>query len=466
MLQNLVRGDSAAKAGERYSTIVRFLLPEYITSLIIYSMPFWIDSYFIGQLESTVAYAALGSTNNLVHLLIKIAEAFSIGTVIIAGGQNGRNDYHGAGRTIRDSFWITFALGLFFSTALFFGAQSIYLWYGVPHAVAQRGVPFLQLRAIGIFFTFISLAFIGFLRGVKNTRAPMKTFIFGALVFLFFDYVLIFGKCGFPRLGLYGSAWASLFQYVAISVILLGYILWNKKYYKYAINLFSILKEKSYVSHLASVSWPVILDKATMAMSYIWLGKMIAPMGTSCIATFCVIKDIERFAFLPAIACAQVITFLVSNDRGARNWLAISENIKRVVVIAFFTVFFLLFLFSLHIEKIVYFFDRQREFTELVVYAFPIVSILVIFDLLQLILSGALRGAGNVKTVMLVRFAVCFGYFMPVSYMLTKMPIQDEAIKFIAIYGSFYLGSGIMSIAYMYRFRSENWNKVMDKQRQ
>ena len=465
MLRSLISRNSQNRVGERYTTIIKFLLPEYVTSLVIYSMPFWIDSYFIGQLESTAAYAALGSTNNLLHLLIKIAEAFSVGTVIIAGGQNGRNDYRNAGRTIRDSFWITFVLGLLFSGFLFFAAQSIYLWYGVPYAIAQYGVPFLRLRAIGVFFTFISLAFIGFLRGVKNTRAPMKIFTFGALIFVFFDYVLIFGKYGFPKLGLYGSAWASLFQYMAICIVLVGYVLWNKKYCKYTIKLFSVFKEKSYALHLASVSWPVIFDKATMAISYIWLGKMIASMGTSCVATFCIIKDIERFALLPAIACAQVITFLVSNDCGARNWLAVSENIKKVVVIASGTVLCLLFLCSLHVEAVVYFFDRQREFTDLVVSVFPIISVLVIFDLLQLILSGALRGAGNVKLVMLVRFVVCFGYFMPVSYMLANMPIQSETVKFIVIYGSFYLGSGIMSIAYLYQLRVDHWNQTISEKR-
>lgn len=126
MLRSLISRNSQDRVGERYTTIIKFLLPEYVTSLVIYSMPFWIDSYFIGQLESTVAYAALGSTNNLLHLLIKIAEAFSVGTVIIAGGQNGRNDYRNAGRTIRDSFWITFVLGLLFSGFLFF-CCSVYL---------------------------------------------------------------------------------------------------------------------------------------------------------------------------------------------------------------------------------------------------------------------------------------------------------------------------------------------------
>lgn len=460
LVTSYITGVTDTEHGEQYGSLFGYFVPEFITTLVLYSLPIWIDAYFIGQLESTSTYAALGSTNNLLHLLVKTAEAFSIGTVILAGYHNGIHQFEEAGKTIRDAFWTTLLLGSCISLALFFGAPFIYHWYGVSSEVVSYGVPFLRLRAVGIFFTFLSLAFIGFLRGIKNTRAPMKMFIVGAFIFIIFDYALIFGKFGFPQLGLQGSAWATMIQYGFISAVAMFYVLFNHKYRKYAIDLFSLFKGKTVIRDLVYVSWPVICDKATLAMAYIWLGKMIAPMGTSCVATFCIIKDMERFAFLPAIACAQVITFLVSNDYGSHNWLAIKTNIKKITFIASVMVFTILLTCSVYAQNIVALFDKKGEFTPLAVKAFPLISMLVICDIAQLILSGALRGAGNVKTVMLVRFAVCFGFFIPVSYIVSHLAIKDELLKFILIYGSFYLGNGLMSIAYIHRFRSTHWNKV------
>src|SRR5205814_376061 len=135
-------------------------------------------------------------------------------------------------------------------------------------------------------------------------------------LFVFFDYVLIFGKWGFPEMGLQGSALATIIQYGSMMTLALCYVLFNKKNLKYGIKLLSALTDISYVKHLLSISWPVVLDKAIMAWAYVWLGKMIATMGTGGIAAFCVVKDMERFSFLPAIAFVQVITFLVSNDVG------------------------------------------------------------------------------------------------------------------------------------------------------
>jgi len=443
--------------GENYRTLLGYFLPEFITNFLLYAMPFWLDAAFIGSLESVNTYATLGVTNGFLHLIIKVGEALSVGTIVLSGQFNGQSSFENAGRAIRDAFWITTILGIAFGSALFFGAHTIYQWYGVSEEIIALGVPFLRLRAIGVLCMFIYLALVGFLRGIKNSRTPMKIFIFGSMLFVFFDYVLIFGKWGFPTMGLQGSAIATVIQYSSMMLIALAYVLCNKKNLKYGISLFSALTDISYVKHLLILSWPVVLDKAIMAWSYVWLGRMIATMGTKGIAAFCVVKDMERFAFLPALAFAQIITFLVSNDFGIQNWDGIKSNIKKVLFLASSMVIFILGLFIYKSAYIIGIFDKKGDFTSIAMQAFPILSIFIIFDLLQLILSGALRGAGNVRIVMIVRFVTCFAYFVPVSFLLSQWNFADEAIKLILLYGSFYIGNALMSIWYIRRFRGESW---------
>ncbi len=443
--------------GEGYGRILRYFFPEFISALVLYSLPFWLDAYFVGQLESISMYATLGATNNLIHFIIKLAESISVGVVIMSGQFNGRQENHKVGRTVADTFWSTCFLGALISSFLFFGAHAIYVWYDVPQDMIAFGIPFLRLRAFSVFFIFLYMALIGFLRGVKNTKTPMVIFIIGSAIFLFFDYALILGNFGFPRMELQGSAVASLIQYGVMVLLVLGYILLNKQYRKYGIDLLKTIADRTYVKQLFFLSWPVMIDKATMAWSYIWLCKMINPMGTCTVAAFCVVKDMERFAFLPAIAFAQVITFLVSNDYGMRNWAAIKSNLKKICFMSSIAVFSVLFLFALNPAPIIRFFDRKGEFTLLAAYAFPILSVLVFFDLVQLILSGALRGAGNVRVVMYVRLAICLGYFVPLSYMISTIDFQSATLKFILLYGSFYFGNALMSIVYIGRLRGELW---------
>ena len=457
LLASYVAGITDVKHGENYNTILSYFFFEYITNLVLYAVPFWLDAMFIGRLESTTMYATLGVTNNFIHLIIKIAEALSVGTVVLSGQFNGKSAYQSVGRTIRDAFWVTCIVGLVFFLLLYSGAYWIYAWYGISEEIIKLGVPFLRLRAISVLFMFVFFALIGFLRGIKNTRTPMKIFMGGALVFIFFDYVLILGKWGFPAMGLQGSALASVLQYGFMFFIALCYVIFDKKNKKYGIELFSVLKDTSYLKKLLKLSWPVVLDKAVLASAYIWLAKMIASMGTCGIAAFCVVKDMERFAIIPATAFAHVITFLVSNDFGIKNWEGIKSNIKKIIFMCSIIVGVILILFSCWPEHIIHLFDKKGEFTALAARAFPILSILAFFDLLQLILSGAMRGTGNMRVVMTVRLVIVLGYFMPLSYFLSRLDIQDQTLKFILVYGSFYLGNALMSIVYINRFRGEDW---------
>ena len=443
--------------GEKYGTLLRYFLPEFITNFLLYAMPFWLDSFFISSLASVDAYAALGVTNSFLHLIIKIGEALSVGTIVLSGQFNGQGSFDNVGRTFRDAFWITTILGLLFGGILFFGAHAIYTWYGVSEEIIKLGVPFLRLRAIGVLCMFIYLALIGFLRGIKNSRTPMKIFIFGSILFVLFDYMLVLGKWGFPALGLQGSAIATIIQYGSMMAIAMCYVLFNKKNRKYGINLLSALTDISYIKHLLFISWPVILDKAIMAWAYVWLGKMVATMSTGGVAAFCVVKDMERFAFLPGLAFAQIITFLVSNDVGIQNWDNVKINIKKILFLSSGMVAAILGVFIYTRSFIIHMFDRKGEFSDIAMQAFPLLSIFIMFDLLQLILSGALRGAGNVRIVMIVRFVTCFCYFVPISYLLSKWTFNNEAVKLTLLYGSFYVGNGLMSIWYIRRFRSEHW---------
>jgi putative MATE family efflux protein len=465
MKKNIVRsyieGITNHEQGESYAAILYYFMPEFITNLVVYSMPLFLDGFFIGALKSTPAYATLGVTNNIIHLCIKVAEALAVSTVILSGQFNGQKEYKKVGDTMRDAFWVTCLIGLFFCGLLFYGGEWIYRWYGVAPEIIALGLPYIRLRAIGVLFMFIYFAFVGFLRSVKNTRSPMKIFMCGALIFVVADYAFIFGHFGLPAYGLQGSAIATLLQYVSMTVIALLYVVFSEKNRKYGVALFSIFSSQHEIASFLKVSWPVIIDKATLAFAYIWLGTCIAPMGTNAISAFNAIKDMERFAFLPAIAFAHVITFLVSNNVGARDMHAVKVNLKKILLLGSGMVAFILLLMVLFTSNVLALLDKRGDFTNLAVAVFPWISGFVIFDLLQLILSGALRGAGNIHTVMLVRCMIIFGFFIPVSWIITLFNFDSNVLKIVLIYASFYIGNGLMSLFYIKRFRGEEWKTLV-----
>ena len=85
-----------------------------------------------------------------------------------------------------------------------------------------------------------------------------------------------------------------------------------------------------------------MIDKSILALSYVVLLMHLTPLGTNVLAGFNAVREMEQFSFLPALAFAQIISLLVSNDVGSRRWNGIKSNIKKVLFMSICFVFSIL----------------------------------------------------------------------------------------------------------------------------
>ncbi|MCL4380314.1 MATE family efflux transporter [Candidatus Dependentiae bacterium] len=444
------------KSGQSWHSIAAIFWPEFVTALVLFVLPQLIDVRLVAELTSTTMTATVGLSTRLLHFFMKVAEGLAVGIIVICGQANGAGNRHRLGVTINDALWVSVFFGLIFGITLYLTAPFIYSCMATSDAMATMGVAFVRLRAVGVFCTFVFFGAAACMRGLKDTKTPMLIYLIGALVYILADYGLIFGYWGLPALGLQGSAWAGVIQY-AIMASLSLLLLYTGRY-REQLNL--RLRWPTGLSAAIAViqlSWPVIIDKATIVFAYLWLLKTLQPMGETVVASFCTVNDLEKIAYLPATACAHVVTVLASNEFGAGNWEGIKSCIKKVFFMAAIGVCAILLLLCIDPVYVVHQFDLKGDFTAFAATVFPIISLLVFFDVLQMILAGALRGVSDARSVMITRLLVCFGYFVPVSYIASKLPIESCLVKSILIYALFYVGHALMSAIYIYRFRTDQW---------
>jgi putative MATE family efflux protein len=440
--------------GESYASLASYLYPELITVFILSSVTTCVDALFVGHLRSTSLYAALGATSILMHLIIKLADGLSVGAVVLCGYYNGLKRPLDAGRAALNACYVTLFFGGCIATALYWGAPCIYQWYGVTPKIAAYGIELLRIRTIGIFAMFIFFALIGFLRGIKNTKTPMHLFVMGAIVFTVADYVLIFGTPWTPSLGFRGSAIAFSLQYIVMAIGALVVVFSGSLRRTYQSDVAGY--DRSIAQLIVLLSWPVMVDKAILALAKVWLAKLIAPLGKQALASFTVIKDIEMLAFVPALACAHVATFLASNYYGQRDWQGFTTTMRRIIIIALVCVAIILCVVCISPEPVIALFDRKGAFTRHAASALPVISIFVGLDVVQLLLSAILRGVGDVRTVMMVRVIGSVCCVLPLALLCSYLPFTPF-IRFILIYGSFYMGGGVMSFLYWRRLMGESW---------
>lgn len=448
------------REGESVYDIIKYWLPELISSMILLTLPPLIDSYIVANSETLVSYGALAMAVNFLYTLTKFAESIPVAAMAVIGRYNGAKSYEDCGDSLGSTFWLTILLGGLQFVVILFAAATIYRWLGVPEEMVTIGAPFLRLKSFGVFLIFTLLGLTGFMRGVKNTTMPMYINLIGIATFIFFDIALVLGKFGFPRLSLHGSAIATILQYGVMNAIAAAYIMLNPEYKKYFKRVFFTLFSHKKAWQIINLSWPIIIDKTSFAMSYIWLAKMIAGMGTYAIATYDVVKNLERFAFVPAMAFAQIITFLVSNRLGENDPDGASANMKKILILSMLSVGFCLGIMCWKANYFVSLFDPRGSFTAFAAAVLPLISMFVVFDLIQVILAGALRGAGDVRAVMWTRFGVSVFFFGPAAYIVNLLPIGNIVVKFSLLYCTYYLSTGAMAFFFLHRALSHKWQKT------
>lgn len=440
--------------------ILCYFLPELITAIVTTLLLSNIDGRFVAHLKSTEAFAALSMTSTLFFLLHKIGEGLQVGTIIVCGRFQGKKEYLEVGRVATAALWITGIIGGIIALVLCVNADLIYHIYCKSDGIAVLGAPLLRIRAISIFFMFLYYALVGFLRGIKDTRSVMYFFVLGMITFVFFDYALIFGAWGFPALGLEGSAVAFVIQYAVMFLGAFVYIFSKAEYRPYAISWWT----SGMMPHIRSIcgySWPILFDKASIQLEKVWLASLISPMGGIVTGAFGVIKDtLEALSLVPAVAFAQVVTLLTTNDYGAQNYARLKSTVKRIVLLSALMMAGILCALNFGLaEKIISLFDKQNAFTLFASQAFSIIGVLIFCDLLQLVLAGALRGTGNVQVVMWTRVLMAIGLFIPLSYAVSLIPFENPLWRLVALYATFNIVNGCAGVFYYWWFHTNRWYK-------
>jgi Na+-driven multidrug efflux pump len=138
---------------------------------------------------------------------------------------------------------------------------------------------------------------------------------------------------------------------------------------------------------------------------------------------------------------------------GAGQSEGVKSTIKKTILISTSAVFMSLLVISLYPNSIVSLFDKTGSFTAQASKILPIISVFVLFDVVQLILSAALRGISQVRLVMNTRILLSFLFFIPITFLISNFINIDSLLKFLLLYGTFYVSSALMACFYVYKFR-------------
>ena len=213
MLQALKRD----KAFYRY--LVSLTAPIALQNLITFSLGL-IDTLMVSRLGND-EMAAVTAANVPVFLLISIVFGVQSGVGILISQYWGKRDLTNISRVIGVAAILGVSLALVVAVALFAWPVAIMDLLSNKHHLSLLGAPYLRLIGFSYVFNMLSSIYVSAQRNVENSSFGMKLFAMSTVLNTGLNYLLIFGKCGFPALGVEGAALATLLSRVAEFIVCL-----------------------------------------------------------------------------------------------------------------------------------------------------------------------------------------------------------------------------------------------------
>jgi multidrug resistance protein, MATE family len=166
--------------------------------------------------------------------------------------------------------------------------------------------------------------------GIGNTNIILLSILTMSGLNVLLNYILIFGKLGFPQLGIQGAAWASNIAEIAAACIFVAHAIWAKYYEKF--KLFKFHFSGAIIKDITSLSFPIVMQTFIGLLAWMIFFIFVEKMGTRALAISSVVKSIYTIFGIPAWGFSSAANTIVSNLMGQKRPDEVSKAIKRIVV--------------------------------------------------------------------------------------------------------------------------------------
>ena len=180
----------------------------------------FVDNIMVGQI-GTAELAAVSLGNSFMFIAMSVGIGFSTAITPLIAEADSADNFKQAKSTFKHGLFLCTVLGIILFLGVFFAKPLMYLMQQ-PEEVVALAIPYLDLVAFSLIPLVVFQALKQFSDGMSMTRYPMYATLIANIVNIVLNYLLIFGKFGFPALGIVGAAFGTVIS----RFIMLAYLWW------------------------------------------------------------------------------------------------------------------------------------------------------------------------------------------------------------------------------------------------
>ncbi len=359
-----------------------------------------IDNAMVGRF-GTAELAAASFANSIYVVIMLFGLGVFLGVTPLVGHARGANNDQDVAAIMKNGFALA-ALLIPVITLLSWSFTLAMPHLGQTDEVVRLAIPYYRTLVVAMvpFLLFTLLKQIG--EGLGNTIMAMIATIVANLMNVLLNYILIFGKLGFPAMGLLGAGYATLASRIAMPIVIYAGFLYLKPIRPYFTLMRTAKATMRGLASLFSVGLPIagqlILEVSAFAFSAVMMGWL----GDVPLASHQVAMGLASFTFMAANGVAMATTIRVSFQLGTRDF----ESMERVsysalhLVVTYMGLCGLVFLLFRH--QLPYLFTADPLVIDLAASLLMIAALFEFFDGLQVVCLGILRGFADVKAPMFI----------------------------------------------------------------
>lgn len=429
----------------------KLVVPIFIETLLIMMLGA-IDTIMLSQYSDN-SVAAVGVVNQLVMFAFLIFEVINIGTSVLCSQYLGARLEKKMVQVVGVSLLLNLVFGLLVSAILHFGAELLLHIMGLRPSLMGDGVNYMRIVGAFAFFQAMSLTISASLRSVNKAIYPMMVTVLVNIMNIIGNYTLIFGKFGFPEMGVEGAAISTAFAR-GVSMLILFVILFKKHIKTFPLSYF---KPFPFIElrNLLKIGLPSAGENMSYSFSQVVLTYFINMLGNEALATRTYVVNIVMFVYLFAIAMAQGGAITIGHLVGQKKIRAAYLLGKYVMRWSIFVSLSLSCLWALGGPWIFDMLTDNETIVQLGIHILFVDIILEVGRAVNIYATNALRSAGDVNYPFYVGVVVQWSVAVGLGYLLGI----HWAWGLIGMWCAFLLDENIRAVIFIHRWNSMKWAK-------
>lgn len=374
------------------------------------------DTAMVGMI-GTKEQAAVALANSVYSIILVLGIGISYGITPLVAASDGSGDYLKSTSYFKNGLVINFITGLLLFGVLYF-ASPLLLLLDQPTEVSAMAIPFFNVMVFSMVPLSIYFSFKQFAEGLSDTKAAMIVSIGANVLNIILNYVMIFGKLGFPEMGLMGSCWASFISRVVMAIAMFVYLKWKTEYKVYWNNWKLARTEWSVCLNILNLGIPSGLQFLFEVGAFAFAAIMIGWIGAVDLAANQITLSMAALTYMMASGISAAASVRVGNQFGAKDLF----ELRRSAVSAIYMVVVIMscsaLIFFAFRNILPTYFSKEADVIAIASGLMVIAGLFQLSDGLQAVALGVLRGLQDVRIPTGITLLAYWIIALPLSYFL------------------------------------------------